>query len=153
MTERQNTLVCAFDFQSLRMTAFDIHEWRHDTVRLQETEVGMVQVDGPRRQVCIKFRDYHRMQETLIWTNGHGEFRHTNGVISQIRIEAAGLRIERVKVTKLPPEVPDRVVRMGLSRYGEVKEVLEENWSRAYRYPVANGIRIAVVSLNIVYLM
>ena len=122
-------------------------------MRLQDSEVVMAQVDGPRRHVYIKFRYYYGMQETIMSTNGHGEFRHTNGVISQIRIEAAGLRIERVKVTKLPPEVPDRVVRMGLSRYGEVKEVLEENWSRAYRYPVANGIRIAVVSLNIVYLM
>jgi len=37
---------------------------------------------------------------------------------------------------------------MGLNRYGRVKEAMEENWSRAYRYPVANGIRIAVVSLS-----
>jgi hypothetical protein len=37
---------------------------------------------------------------------------------------------------------------MGLSRYGEIKEVQEETWSRAYRYPVANGIRIVVISLT-----
>jgi len=37
---------------------------------------------------------------------------------------------------------------MGLRRYGEVKEVQEENLSRAYRYPVINGIRIAAVSLS-----
>jgi hypothetical protein len=64
MTKRQKTLVCAFDLQSPRITAFDIHEWIHDTMRLQETEVAMVQVDGPRH-IYIKFRDSHRIQETL----------------------------------------------------------------------------------------
>jgi hypothetical protein len=37
---------------------------------------------------------------------------------------------------------------MELGRYGEVKEVQKENLSRAYRYPVINGIRIAVVRLS-----
>jgi hypothetical protein len=36
---------------------------------------------------------------------------------------------------------------MGLGRYGVVRKVQEENWSRANRYPVANGIKISVVSL------
>ena len=117
-------------------------------MRLQDSEVVMAQVDGPRRHVYIKFRYYYGMQETIMSTNGHGEFRHTNGVISKVRIEAAGLGIRRVRIENIPPEVPDRAVRMRLNRYGEVKEVLEENWSRAYPYPVANGIRIAVVNLS-----
>jgi hypothetical protein len=53
--------------------------------------VAMVQVDGPRRHVYIKFRDFQRMHDILPSTNGHGEFRHTNGEISTVRIEAAGL--------------------------------------------------------------
>jgi hypothetical protein len=74
--------------------------------------------------------------------------RHSNGVISKVRIEAAGLGIRRVRIANLPPpEISDRAIEMGLSRYGEVKEVQEETWSRAYRYPVVNGIRI-VISLT-----
>jgi hypothetical protein len=57
----------------------------------------------------------------LMSTNGQGKFRHTNGVISQFRIEAAGLGIRRVRIANLPPEVPDRAVRMGLNRYGDVR--------------------------------
>jgi hypothetical protein len=87
----------------------------------------MAQVDGPRRHVYIKFRYYYGMQETIMSTNGHGKLRHTNGVISNVRIEAAGLEIRRVRIENIPPEVPDRAVRMRLNRYGEVKEVLEEN--------------------------
>jgi len=39
----------------------------------------MIQIDGPRRHACKKFRDAIRMQELLTTTNGQGEFRHTIG--------------------------------------------------------------------------
>jgi hypothetical protein len=64
--------------------------------------VAMLQVDGPRRQVYIKFKEYRRMQETLMSTNGQGELRHSKGVISKVRIEAAGLGIRRVRIANLP---------------------------------------------------
>jgi len=88
------------------------------------------------------------MYDILRTTNGQGEFRHANGEISKVRIEEAGLGIRRVRLTNIPPEIPDRTIKVGLNRYGEVKEVKEENWSRAYRYPVANGIRIATIRLS-----
>jgi hypothetical protein len=149
MTERENTLVCTFDSQSPRITACDIHEWIHETMHLEGTDVAIVQIDGPRRQVYIKFKEYRRMRETLMSTNGQGEFRPSNGVISKVRIEAAGLGIRRVRFANLPlPEISDRAIKMGLSKYLEIKEIQEETWSRAYRYPVANGIRIVVIGLT-----
>ena len=108
MSERQNTLVCVFDPQNPRITARDIHEWIQNTMSLWENEVAMVQTDGPRRHVYIKFRDDQRRQQILTSTNRHGEFRHTNGEISNVRIEAAGLSMRRVKIANLPPEVPDK---------------------------------------------
>jgi hypothetical protein len=148
LSKRQSTLVCAFDPQSPRITACDIHEWIYGTISLQENEVAMVQIDGPRRYVYIKFRDYPRTQEILRSSKGQGEFRHTNGEISRVLREAAGSGLRRVRIANLPPEVPDRAIRMALGRYGEVKGVQGENWSRAYRYAVANGIRVAVVTLT-----
>ena len=46
------------------------------------------------------------------------------------------------------PEVKDHTIRAALSPYGEVKEVLEDTWSKAYRYKVYNGVRIAVTNLK-----
>jgi hypothetical protein len=43
--------------------------------------------------------------------------------------------------------VPDSVIIM-MSRFGDVREVLTETWSTAYRYPVDNGIRIVVMTLR-----
>jgi hypothetical protein len=36
MSECQNTAVCAFKAQSPRISAFEIHEWIYETMRLQE---------------------------------------------------------------------------------------------------------------------
>ena len=45
-------------------------------------------------------------------------------------------------------EVSDGVLRTVLSRYGEVRDVHVETWSRLFRYPVANGIRLALVTIT-----
>jgi hypothetical protein len=53
--ERQNTIVCLFDKSSPKISEFDIHEWIYETLNLPEDDVQMVQMDGPSRQVFIKF--------------------------------------------------------------------------------------------------
>jgi hypothetical protein len=55
MSERQNTLVCMFDLKSPRITAFQIQERIHESMKLPETNVSMIQIDGPKRRVYIKF--------------------------------------------------------------------------------------------------
>jgi hypothetical protein len=54
---------------------------------------------------------------------------------------------EEYELPTTPPEVSDGVLRTVLSRYGEVINIQEETWSRLYRYPVANGIRLAMIIL------
>jgi hypothetical protein len=97
--------------------------------------------------VYIKFREQQKMQETLTATQGQAEFRHANGVISKVRIEAVGLGMRRVRVANLPPEMADGILKMALGTYGDVREMQAETWSNAYRYPVPNGIRVVVMTL------
>jgi hypothetical protein len=108
----------------------------------------MVQIDGPKRYVYIKFRDNNRLLDVLHLTGGEVEYRHTNGKISIVHQETAGLGMRKVRIANLPPEVPDAVIRTVLSIYGEVQGVQAETWSRAYRYTVANGIHIASITLT-----
>jgi len=54
----------------------------------------------------------------------------------------------RVRIASLPPEASDVVLRNVLSRYGDVRNIQAETWSRLYRYPVANGIRLAKMTLS-----
>jgi len=99
-------LVCTFDPQSPLITAYDIREWIYNTMCLQENEVAMFQIDCPIRHVYIKFRNDKKRQEILTSTNGHGEFRHKNGEISKVQIEAAGLGMRRARIANLPQKCP-----------------------------------------------
>jgi hypothetical protein len=56
--------------------------------------------------------------------------------------------IRTVRIANLPPEVTDNTISSILSRYGEVKGVKEERWSRTYRYKIPNGIRLVTLNLR-----
>jgi len=70
-SDRHMTLECRFDLRSPRITAYDIHEWIHDTLRLAEEDITMIQVDGIKRRVFIKFTNENRMKEILEETDGN----------------------------------------------------------------------------------
>jgi hypothetical protein len=87
------------------------------------------------------------MQDVLTSTKDQAEYRHTNGEISKVRIEAVCLGMRKVRIANLPPEVHERTLRMALGTLGEIRDIQGETWPSAYRYPVANGIRIAMLNL------
>jgi hypothetical protein len=51
-------------------------------------------------------------------------------------------------MANLPLEVPDRTITESLTNYGEVKNINEDLWARACRYPVSNGIRIVDMKIK-----
>ena len=73
------------------------------------------------------------MQDILTLTTGQAEYRHMNGVISKVRIEAVGLGLRKVRIANLPPEVPDSYVRMALGKFGEIRNIRNDTWTNAYR--------------------
>jgi hypothetical protein len=148
MVERQNTIVCSFDMTNPRISAYQIHEWIYETLRLEEQDIRMVQVDGPKRQVYIKFIDNIKMHTIYTNMTGKTEYRHETEEISNVKIEIAGMGKKKIRIANLPPETPDVKIRQTMVNYGEITEIVEEQWSKAYRYTVSNGIRIATMTLK-----
>ena len=148
MSESQNTVVCSLDPKSPRISAFDIHEWIYEQLHVPENAVNMVQIDGPRRQVYIKFADFKHLQEVLHSTNGPSEYKQDNGEISLVNIEMGAMGTRRVRIANQSLDIPDGIVRLALATCVEIKEIQENKWSRAYRYSVANDIRIVVIILT-----
>jgi hypothetical protein len=138
MGERQNTIACIFDMRSPRITTYNIHEWIYAKLHLQEDENRMIQIDGPRRQVYIKFISAERLQSKLQDIQEQQEYKHENGEISIVTVELAGMRVRRIRVESGPPEVQDRVLRDTMSKYGDVKDIKE----------VSNGIRSVELNLK-----
>ena len=107
----------------------------------------MLQIDGPRRHVYIKFRDPQRMQAILTATQGEEDFRHENGEISKVRIDAVGLGMRRVRVASLASELEDKTLKMALGEFGEIRDIQPVIWPNAHRYRVSNGVRVVSMSL------
>jgi hypothetical protein len=121
MSEHQNAIVCIYDLKSPRISVFQIHEWIYDQLHLPEHDVRMLQIDGPRRCVYIKFADCERT--VLRSTNGQTEFRHDNGELSMVQIELAGMGTRRIRIVNLSLEIPDGVIRRAFAKYGELKDI------------------------------
>ena len=56
--------------------------------------------------------------------------------------------MRRIRIANLPPEVPERTLRVAMAPYGEIVSIRGETWSKAYRYTVANGIKMVMMKLN-----
>jgi hypothetical protein len=108
----------------------------------------MIQIDGPRRQVFVKVIDVQYVHDILQMIQGTAEYKHSNGVVSVVRTEMAGLGIKCVRITNLPPEIKESILRAHIAPYGEIRTIQEEQWSNVYRYKMANGIRIVVIPLT-----
>jgi hypothetical protein len=91
MAERQNTIVYTFDPASPRITSYDIHEWIHDTRRVPEQTVNMIQMEGPKRQVYIKLADKAYVQALLRDPSGQAEYKHNTGELSIMSIAVVGM--------------------------------------------------------------
>jgi hypothetical protein len=61
----------------------------------------MIQIEGHKRHVYIKFSEPSLMQEVLTSTKGQAEYRHTNGEISKVRTEAVDLGMRKLKIANL----------------------------------------------------
>jgi len=148
MSDRLNTLVCISDPSSPRISANNIHEWINEALRLMEEDIQVIQVDGPRRRVFIKFYNEDRMNEILQDIKGACGYKHDNGEISQVVLEIAGLGIKRVRLAGLPPEFKEVTIKGNLSKYGDIVNIRDEVWEAAYRYKVHNGVRIVEIKLK-----
>jgi len=134
--------------RSPRITADNKHEWIHAQLRLQEDDIQMIQLDGPRRREYIKFISTDKMQLILQNIQGQQEYKHENGEISIVKVKLAEMGVRRVRVANLPPEVKEPVFCAATSKYGDVKDIKDEQWPNQYRYKVLNGVKLIELNLK-----
>ena len=148
-TERKNTLVISFTERNvIRPTPYEIHEWISEILHLDEHEVEMIQLNGLTRQVFIKCFDKSTIEKVLKETNGEAKFLHSNGQVSTVMLETAGIGTRMVKVFNLPMELPTMVIQQALQSYGKIVSINNDTWGPTFRYKVCNGVRSVRIMLT-----
>jgi hypothetical protein len=140
--------VCAFETNAPKLTAFEVHKWILEVLRLPVEQVLVIQIDGQQRKVFMILTDQQAVIKLLQATSGQVECKHSNGEITRVRLSEAGMCFRRIRVANLPPEEHADVLRAALAPYGKVLGVIEEAWTTTYRYVVGSGIRYVTMTLT-----
>jgi beta-galactosidase/beta-glucuronidase len=85
--------VCIFNPISPRISAYEIYEWIFDKLKVTEQSLAMIQTEGIKRHVYLKFTDDQYVHDILQRTNSTMEYKHATVELSVVRIEPAGIGI------------------------------------------------------------
>jgi len=107
----------------------------------------MIQIDGIKRHVFLKFVDDIYIQNILQSTNGSADYRHVTGEISIVRLDVDGMGMRRIRFANLPPDLTESSIPAALASYGEIVSIQDEIWPKAYRYNVAKGVKVIMLKL------
>jgi hypothetical protein len=120
MFDRQNTIVCAFDATSPRITAHEVHEWVFDALKIPEQHALALQFDVFQRQVFVKLRTQEQAEDIIIRTRGQVSYKYPHGEQYPVTIDMAGLGRKRLRIANLAPEVANEYLRTALAPYGQI---------------------------------
>jgi hypothetical protein len=148
MATRKNTVVCTFDRTAPHLSAYEVHLWIRDELRLPLPEIYLIQLDGLKRSVYIKLKDQAAVDNLLRATTGKVQCKHSNGEVSYVQLDSAGMGHKRIRVAYLPHDTPDEVLTTALIPYGRVWEVHNESWTGDYVYHVPSGVTYVTMTLT-----
>jgi hypothetical protein len=96
--------------------------------KLEGGELHIVQDDGPRRQVFIKFNEGETAAELLQKTGTAVSYEHINGICSNVNLHRSEFGLRKIRTFSFPPEMSKEKIRQVLSSYGLIMEVQDEIW-------------------------
>jgi hypothetical protein len=141
-------MICTFERDSPRITAVEIHDWIFEKMDIPGQEVLKIQIDGLKRQVYIKVRTQDSLDDIITRIQGTLTYTHKEGIISTVKFGMAGLAGRRIRIAKLPPEMPGTKIIRALEPHGKVEDIGDEMLSQAYHYKVSNGVLIVQIEIS-----
>ena len=145
--KRKNTVEFRFERDKERPTAYEVHDWLFNVIKIQEDQVEAVQLDGIKNSVFVKFVTEGQMDRVLL-KGPQIIFKTNTGLEIKVQIMKSDSLEKIVRVMNLPLEIPNNIISDYFNEYGNVVKVEDEVWSSRYKFPVKNGIRLVKLELK-----
>lgn len=129
---------------SLEMSKF-MREVLHVTV----DSVKGVQRDKSNCCFYLKFVLERRFDSILEKFQQPTTFQYEDGESVKVEISDAGAEFKRVSVSRLPFEVPDKVLSDALAKYGKVTAIEHDVWNDPFFGNLPNGDRTVTMELKL----
>jgi hypothetical protein len=96
MRDSEFRVIFPFAPNSPKTSAYELHEWTHDSLRVDKQDVHATQIEGIRRQMYIKFTTAQKaVQFTYTKDTRHCTHVHTNGERTRVRFPMVGFGIRQ----------------------------------------------------------
>lgn len=145
---RKNTIKAVFNKDQQRPTAYEIHQWLEENINVREDELDTLQLVSKQNAVYIKFNNQLSYEKHLQLHTGTSTIQLMNGATTTVNITAGEFDTTTVRILNVPPEVPNDRIMHVLQTYGKVQEIINEKWSKKYRFQVDTGIRLVNMQIN-----
>ncbi|KAJ4437547.1 hypothetical protein ANN_17692 [Periplaneta americana] len=146
--KRINTLKIKFPATAKKPSAYEIHQWLVETMRVNTDQVDTIQLHNRDFAIYLKLVSVTLYNKLLNEHKGDKMFKYESGEEIQIVVSAADIQSTTVRIFNLPPEIPNIIVSNILSKYGQIHD-RSEKWNDQYPLPVNNGVKAVKMDIKI----
>ncbi|KAJ4430796.1 hypothetical protein ANN_19387 [Periplaneta americana] len=144
-----NTLKIKFPATAKKPSAYEIHRWLVETMRVNTDQVDTIQLHNRDFAIYLKLVSVTLYNKLLNEHKGDKMFKYESGEEIQIVVSAADIQSTTVRIFNLPPEIPNIIISNTLSKYGQIHDVRSEKWNDQYPLPVNNGVKTVKMDIKI----
>ncbi|KAJ4427946.1 hypothetical protein ANN_23958 [Periplaneta americana] len=147
--KRINTLKIKFPATAKKPSAYEIHQWLVETMRVNTDQVDTIQLHNRDFAIYLKLVSVTLYNKLLNEHKGDKMFKYESGEEIQIVVSAADIQSTTVRIFNLPPEIPNIIISNTLSKYGQIHDIRSEKWNDQYPLPVNNGVKAVKMDIKI----
>lgn len=147
--KRINTLKIKFPATAKKPSAYEIHQWLVETMRVNTDQVDTIQLHNRDFAIYLKLVSVTLYNKLLNEHKGDKMFKYESGDEIQIVVSEADMQSTTVRIFNLPPEIPNIMISNTLSKYGQIHDIRSEKWNDQYPLPVNNGVKAVKMDIKI----
>lgn len=133
----------------MQPSALEIHDWISKVIGISDDSIHTMQLDADQYCVFVKLFDPVMLDKIIAKFGRSVDFVHRDGTQSKVSIRRADANYINVRVLNLPIEIDNVKIKDVLSKYGEVRDIVNEKWSKQFKLQCFNGVRAVEMDVKV----